>query len=196
MRLVKAANSSPHAKIYNLSTDPSQPGWTVVSNSLPTPWFYASPLFYFGSGALDKFCLIFCFAVVALGLIFLRVKGALLFVPKQDNLGARRRAALHQRPATSTWWCSATSTWWCSRNGRTDLPRGSTERSPHCLGLFFRWAARWPVTTGRLLYFLLTGPPFGVSLSWHCSLLVAMSTLTQAPSATTLTPGTPAPSVI
>ena len=67
---------------------------------------------------------------------------------------------------------------------------------PHCLGLFFRWAARWPVTTGQLLFFLLTGPPFGVSLSWHCSLLVAMSTLTQAPSATILTPGTPAPSAI
>ena len=40
----------------------------------------------------------------------------------------------------------------------------------------------------------MTESPFGVSLSWHRSLLVAMSILTRAPSATILTPGTPAPS--
>ena len=76
------------------------------------------------------------------------------------------------------------------------ISRGARSKGcPHCLGLFFCWAARWPVTTGRL-FFLLTGPPFGVSLSWHCYLLVAMSILTRAPSATILTPGTPAPSAI
>ena len=48
----------------------------------------------------------------------------------------------------------------------------------------------------RLLCFLLAGPPFGVSLSWHCSLLVAVSTLARAPSAAVLAPGVPAPSAI
>ena len=82
------------------------------------------------------------------------------------------------------------------RNGRTDLPRGSTERSPPLSRAVFLLGRPLTVTTGRLLFFLLTGPPFGVSLSWHCSLLVAMSTLTQAPSATILIPDTPAPSAI
>ena len=62
------------------------------------------------------------------------------------------------------------------------ISRGTRPKGrPHCLGLFFWWAAHWPVTTGRLLFFLLTQPPFSVSLSWLCSLLVAMSILTWAP---------------
>ena len=71
------------------------------------------------------------------------------------------------------------------RNGRTDLPRGSTERSPPL--------SRTVFSLGRLLtghnwaapLLLIDRTPYGVSLSWHCSLLVAMSILTQAPSATT-----------
>ena len=75
------------------------------------------------------------------------------------------------------------------------ISRGARPKGrPHCLGLFFRWATRWPVTTGWLLFFLLTAPFFGISISWHCSLLVVMSILTRAPSAAILTPGTPAPS--
>ena len=83
-----------------------------------------------------------------------------------------------------------------SRNGRTDLPRGSTERSPPLSRTVFSLGRPLTGHNWALLYFLLAGPPFGVSLSWHCSLLVAMSTLTQAPSAAVLTPGAPAPSVI
>ena len=80
------------------------------------------------------------------------------------------------------------------RNGRTDLPRGSTKRSPPLSRTVFSLGR--PLTghnwVAPLLLIDLT--PFGLSLSWHCSLLVAMSILTQAPSATILTPGTPAPS--
>ena len=79
------------------------------------------------------------------------------------------------------------------RNGRRDLPRGSTKRSPPLSRIVFwlgcsltghNWAAPQ----------LIDRTPFDVSLSWLCSLLVAMSMLTRAPLATILTPGTPAPS--
>ena len=81
------------------------------------------------------------------------------------------------------------------RNGRSDLPRGSTKLSPPlsltvfllgCPLTCHNWAA--PLLIDRT-------PPFGISLSWLCSLLMAMSFLTRDPSVTILAPGTLAPSV-
>ena len=82
------------------------------------------------------------------------------------------------------------------RNGRTDLPKGSTERSPPLSRTVFSLGRPLTGHNWAAPLLLINRTPFGVSLSWHCSLLVAMSTLTQAPSATILTPGTPAPSAI
>ena len=82
------------------------------------------------------------------------------------------------------------------RNGRTDLPRGSTERSPPLSRTVFSLGRPLTGHNWAAPLLLIDRTPFGVSLSWQCSLLVAMSTLTQAPSATILTPGTPAPSAI
>ena len=82
------------------------------------------------------------------------------------------------------------------RNGRTDLPRGSTERSPPLSRTVFSLGHPLTGHNWAAPLLLIDRTPFGVSLSSHCSLLVAMSTLTQAPSATILTPGTPAPSAI
>ena len=49
---------------------------------------------------------------------------------------------LHQRPATSTWWCSPLPKWgWVEMAGQ--IYRGARPKGrPHCLGLFFCWAAR------------------------------------------------------
>ena len=99
---------------------------------------------------------------------------------------------LHQCPATSSWWCSPLP----NRDGSKWLdrsPRGSTKRSPPFFWTVFllgnsltshNWAT--PLLIDRT--------PFDDFLSWLCSLLVAMSILTQAPSVTILAPGTPAPS--
>ena len=81
------------------------------------------------------------------------------------------------------------------RNGRTDLSRGSTKRSPPLSRTVFllgcsltghNWAA--PLLIDRT--------SFDVFLFWLCCLLVAMSILAWAPSATILAPGTPATSAI
>ena len=79
------------------------------------------------------------------------------------------------------------------QNGRTDLPRGSTERSPPLSRTVFSLGC--PLT-GRnwAAPLLIERTPFDAFLSWLCSLSVAMSILTRAPSATILTLGTPVPS--
>ena len=82
------------------------------------------------------------------------------------------------------------------RNGRTDLQRGSTKRLPPLSRTVFSLGRSLTGHNWAAPLLLIDRTPFSVSLSWHCSLLVAMSTLTQAPSATILTPGTPAPSDI
>ena len=81
------------------------------------------------------------------------------------------------------------------RNGRRDLPRRSTERLPPLSWTFFSLGRPLTGHNWAAPLLLIDRTPFGVFLSWHCSLLVAMSILTRAPSATILTPGTPAPSV-
>ena len=98
---------------------------------------------------------------------------------------------LHQRPATSTWWCSP-------------LPNGNgskwQDRSPEGLDRKVAPIVSDCFSLGRSLTGHNWAAPLldktQTSLSWHCSLLVAMSTLNQAPSATILTSGTPAPSAI
>ena len=80
------------------------------------------------------------------------------------------------------------------RNGWTDLPRGSTKRSPPLSQTVFSLGRPLTGHNWAAPLLLIDRTPFCVSLSWHCSLLVAMSILTRAPSASILTPGTPAPS--
>ena len=80
------------------------------------------------------------------------------------------------------------------RNGRTDLPRGSTKRPPPLSRTVFSLGC--PLTGHNWAApLLIDRTPSDVSLSWLCSLLVAISILTRAPSVTIPAPGTPAPSV-
>ena len=73
-------------------------------------------------------------------------------------------------------------------------PQGSTKRSPPLSRSVFSLGC--PLTNHNWAApLLIDRTPFDVSLSWLCSLLVAMSILTWAPSVTMLAPGTPAPSV-
>ena len=72
--------------------------------------------------------------------------------------------------------------------------RGARPRSPPLSWTVFSLGRPLTGHNWATPLLLLDRTPFGVSLSWHYSLLVAMSILTQAPSATILTPGTPAPS--
>ena len=77
------------------------------------------------------------------------------------------------------------------QNSRTDLPRGSTERSPPLSWTVFSLGRPLTGHNWAAPLLLIDPTPFGVSLTWLCSLLVAMSNLTQVPSATILIPRYP-----